>query len=287
VILQAADISISDSELLLKKGICWGLNEFPILSKTNDNYSVNNESLDVFNVKIENLRADSKYYIRSFYTTEKDTVYGNQVVFETLNYILFNPDIQYGIVIDIDGNAYKTVTIGEQTWMAENLRSTHFQNGDELPNLTKEEFWSGVNEGNSTAGYCSFKDDESYNEVLGLYYNWDVVNDERNIAPKGWRVPNKEDWDQLAKYSGYALREKTSAHWKLKFEKSNNTTGFTAIAGGKRHNDFSGEGDYAYFFTTSIDQNNFPISVYIGSELSFFWQWDNSFRGYNIRCIKE
>lgn len=285
--LAGADISNPESELIIEKGICWGLFETPNLSDLNYNYSTNEDLLDVFKIKIENLRANTTYYYRAYYTTENDTIYGIQLEFVTPDYIIFNPDITYGTVVDVDGNEYKTVTIGNQTWMAENLKTTCFRNGDKIQNLSNENYWSGLNDGSETPSYCLYRDDDSYNEVYGLYYNWSVVTDERNIAPEGWRVPNKEDWDQLINFSAYSLREETSAHWSYNSEKSTNSTGFSAIAGGKRHGDFAGVGNYAHFFSTSTNENNFPISVYIGREISYLNQWENSFRGYNIRCIKE
>lgn len=99
------------------------------------------------------------------------------------------------IVKDADGNVYKTVTIGSQTWMAENLKTTRYNDGTPIPNLTT---WSDWND--ATAGaYCDLKNDESYIGKYGRLYNWYSVESGK-IAPKGWHVPTKEEWENLIEY---------------------------------------------------------------------------------------
>jgi uncharacterized protein (TIGR02145 family) len=97
-------------------------------------------------------------------------------------YLILNSLAFCQTVTDIDGNVYQTVTIGNQIWMAENLKVTHYRNGDEIPNVTVQEDWKNL----TTGAYCNYNNVAVY----GRLYNWLAVNDNRNIAPAGWHVPS-------------------------------------------------------------------------------------------------
>lgn len=91
-----------------------------------------------------------------------------------------------GTVTDIDGNVYKTVTIGTQCWMSENLKTTKYRNGNPIPNITDNGAWAAL----TTGAYCWYNNDESNNKVTyGALYNYYAVNDSRSIAPVGWHIP--------------------------------------------------------------------------------------------------
>lgn len=96
-------------------------------------------------------------------------------------------------VTDIDGNTYQTITIGKQTWMLENLKVTRFQNGDLIPNIKDSVTWSKM----ESPAYCNYNNDSTLVEKYGRIYNGFTANDPRNIAPKGWRVPSAEDFEEL------------------------------------------------------------------------------------------
>jgi uncharacterized protein (TIGR02145 family) len=93
-------------------------------------------------------------------------------------------------VIDIDGNVYKTVIIGDQEWMVENLRVTHYQNGEPIPNVKDSTEWINL----SSGAYAAYNNDDSLAAIYGYLYNWYAVADTNNIAPQGWHVPNHSDW---------------------------------------------------------------------------------------------
>ena len=98
---------------------------------------------------------------------------------------------------DIDGNVYKTVKIGNQWWMTENLKVIHYRNGDKIPCLTDDDEWD-----QSTRAYCYYNNDTTNVEIYGRLYNWFAVNDSRKIAPEGWHVPTDEEWQELVDYLG-------------------------------------------------------------------------------------
>ena len=95
-------------------------------------------------------------------------------------------------VTDIDGNVYQTVTIGTQVWMAENLRVTHYNNGDAIPNVT-DNTWGDL----ETGAYCAYNNESSNGSTYGLLYNWYALDDGRKIAPEGWHVPTDAEWQEL------------------------------------------------------------------------------------------
>jgi len=104
--------------------------------------------------------------------------------------------IVFGAVTDIDGNVYKTIIIGNQEWMAENLKVTHYCNGDAIPIVTSKLAWANRL---TSALYPG--------GAKGNFYNWHAVNDSRNIAPEGWHVPTDEEWKELEMFIGMSQSE--------------------------------------------------------------------------------
>jgi len=206
---------------------------------------------------------------------------------------VFNPDKNYGTMSDIDGNIYKTIVIGEQTWMAENLRVTRFQNGDTIPNITDNEEWAAL----TTGAYCNYNNTNNLDTIAtyGRLYNWYAVADSRKLAPIGWRVPTIADWTELIEYLGgdtiasKHLKEVGDYHWNAPVI-SNNSSGFTAIPNGRRYlaEDFSGIGSYNVLWTAS---------EYNATSAGFLYLWRNNTivykgvnykaNGYSVRLIKE
>ena len=101
-------------------------------------------------------------------------------------------------LIDCDGNNYATITIANQVWMAENLRVTHYRNGDAIPNVTDNAAWGAL----STGAYCWYNNDQATNEKYGALYNWYTVNDSRGLCPDGWHVPSAAELSTLITYLG-------------------------------------------------------------------------------------
>lgn len=165
---------------------------------------------------------------------------------------VFNPNIKYGTMTDQDGNVYKTVTIGTQTWMAENLRTTTYNDGTPIPNVTGNSEWANLN----TGAWCAYQNDNSNADTYGLLYNWYAVDDSRNIAPEGWHVPTHDEFGVLTNYlraNGYnigkSLASKTG--WNsftnpgtVGYDMSkNNASGFSALPAAYRYS-YNGRFDY-------------------------------------------
>ncbi len=212
--------------------------------------------------------------------------------------------IESGIVTDIDGNIYKTVKIGNQWWMAENLKVTHYQNGDSIPHVTDDIQWRNL----TTGAYCNYNNDTTNVAIYGRLYNWDAVNDNRNIAPTGWHVPSDNEWKQLEMQLGMSqsqanatgfrgtdeggkMKEGGTAHWYSPNTGATNSSGFSALPGGYRSNSglFYGMGYSAYFLSSTISSDQFwyrylYYDVSCIARLRFYF--DHVF-GHSVRCVRD
>ena len=166
-----------------------------------------------------------------------------------------------GSLTDIDGNVYRTVKIGDQWWMAQNLKVTHYRNGDAIPCVINYIEWADL----TTPAYCYYNNASSYAAVYGALYNWYAVNDSRNIAPEGWHVPSDEEWQKLVDHlggnavAGGKMKERGTAHWVSPNIGATNESGFTALPGGyraERTGTFWSMGRLAYFWSNTSAGNN-------------------------------
>jgi uncharacterized protein (TIGR02145 family) len=199
-------------------------------------------------------------------------------------------------VTDIEGNVYKTVTIGTQTWMAENLKTTHYRNGDPITYITDNNAWASA----YTGAYCWYDNDLANKDIYGALYNGYTVKDSRNIAPAGWHVPTKEEWNTLINYlgginvAGGKMKEKGSAHWISPNVDASNESGFNALPGGLRAKDTGAFANIGLvgFYRTSTEE---LASGYDSSwHIMLFNQNANSTLSYSVkvygnsvRCIKD
>jgi len=159
-----------------------------------------------------------------------------------------------GTVTDYDSNVYKTVKIGDQWWMAENLKVTHYRNGDPIPNVTDATEWNAL----TTGAYCNYDNNSSNAEIYGRLYNWYAVTDS-NIAPEGWHVPSDAEWETLVNYlgggsvAGGKLKETGTTHWNSPNEGATNESGFAALPGGYRYVNgyFYYLGDFAHVWSST------------------------------------
>jgi len=208
------------------------------------------------------------------------------------DYIWFNPALSYETMSDIDGNVYRTIKIGTQTWMAENLKVTKYRNGDAIPNVTDTTEWSNL----TTGAYCDYGNTASNSSAYGKLFNWYAVTDSRNIAPTGWHVPSDAEWTTLTTFlggeavAGGKLKEKFTAHWHSPNEGATNESGFTALpAGGRNTNgSFDGLGFDAYVWSSAEDNGSYAwyrFLVYFNSNM-----YRNSYKkveGHSVRCLKD
>jgi uncharacterized protein (TIGR02145 family) len=196
-------------------------------------------------------------------------------------------------VTDIDGNVYATVQIGNQVWMAENLRVTHYRNGDSIPNTISISDWSGL----TTGSYCEYNNNGDNVLTYGRLYNWHVVSNWRGIAPEGWHVPSLEEWrvliNQLGGESlaGTKMKEEGTLHWRDPNDGTNESK-FLALPAGYRTDTgiYQGINEAADFWTITENINNVYFVYFIDLNFSNPEANANSFSkkyGFSIRCIKD
>lgn len=230
--IDPADTPISS------KGIWYGLNPNPF--RHNESVTIEMGPGDAdFSAEMTGLMLDTVYYVVAFATNASGTALGEVKSFRTDNVpapIHFNNDVTYGSVTDIDGNTYRTVTIGTQTWMAENLKTTHYSDGTPIPLMDDENEWAYTN----AEGYCWYLNDETnFKDVYGALYKQGAVITGQ-LCPAGWHVPSHNEWVVLVDYlgghevAGGKLKEAGTTHWIGSNEGASNETGFTALPGGKR-----------------------------------------------------
>ncbi|MEI7502086.1 MAG: fibrobacter succinogenes major paralogous domain-containing protein [Paludibacter sp.] len=202
-------------------------------------------------------------------------------------------------VTDIDGNVYKIVSIGTQTWMAENLKTTKYRDGSAIPNIVDNALWYHA----TTDGWCDFFNLPTNGTKLGHLYNWYAVIDSRNIAPAGWHVPTDAEWTTLINYLGGVglaegkLKEAGTLNWPSPNDMATNSSGFSAIPSGmKDGNDFNwmGENGRSYrvfWWSTTPDPTNsegLPFLWYLDSNYNFVGRTLSYFTmGNSVRCIKD
>ncbi|MFC1481829.1 fibrobacter succinogenes major paralogous domain-containing protein [Candidatus Neomarinimicrobiota bacterium] len=194
-------------------------------------------------------------------------------------------------VTDIDGNVYGTVTIGSQVWMTEDLKTTRFSDGDQIPNVTDDAGWEGLR----TPGYCWYDNDISNKADYGGLYNWYTVNTGR-LAPTGWHVPTKAEWTTLVNYlggediAGGKLKEAGTEHWWSPNRGATNESGFTALPGGYRvpEGTFYAIGLAGIWLTSSELDGANAWCTHL--DYDYAWEMDIGCRkpqGVSVRCIKD
>ncbi|MFA5046138.1 MAG: fibrobacter succinogenes major paralogous domain-containing protein [Paludibacter sp.] len=296
---ESGGVVISDGgESIIARGVCWNSEPNPTIT---DYKTMNGTGLGGFTSSLRNLENFTKYYIKAYVTTIAGTAYGDEVSFTTLK-----------PVSDIDGNIYHEVTIGNQTWLLENLKTTKYRNGDLigttiatqiLPNETSKYQWA-------------YNDDESNVAKYGRLYSWYAVSDSRNLAPEGWHVASNTEWNILLNYlmaNGYnydgsiggtainnivAKSLCAQADWELSTNdgavgnkvSDNNISSFTALPAGSR----SYNGIYDFLGRTASWWTSTEMSSVDGYYRSMNYLNANLMSatidkrtGYSVRCIKD
>ena len=198
-----------------------------------------------------------------------------------------------GTVTDIDGNVYKTIKIGKQVWMVENLKVTRYRNGDTIPNITDAKEWGNQ----KTGAYCNYDNNDTNAAVYGRLYNWFAVKDRRNIAPKGWHVPSFEELRLLIDYLGGEdvaagkMKEAGLEHWLIPNSGATNESGFTALPGGYRFNhngEFYTMGSNGYWWTTTLSYEMYAWSPRLFLRFANVTR-DHTYMtyGFSVRCVKN
>ena len=275
---------------IISKGVCWSTSENPSLS---DLHTDDGNGDDDFTSTLTGLDPNTTYYIKAYASTSDETVDGEQVILKTY----------HNIVQDFDENEYFTVYIGDQLWMAENLKTTHYASGDPILLVTGNSSWESLTEG----AYCYYNNDSvTYADTYGALYNWYVIEDSRNVCPLGWHVATDDEWMEMEMFLGMSqndaqgqgmrgtdeggkLKETGINNWNSPNAGATNETGFTALPAGARSSNGSfediGNTGYSWVNSKLDDLGTLRCFVYDDPKLGRWWYSCNM--GLSIRCIKD
>ena len=197
-------------------------------------------------------------------------------------------------VTDIDGNTYEIVQIGDQVWMAENLKVTHYNNGDEIQTGYADEVWAEL----ETGANANYNDDPANADIYGHLYNWFAVDDSRGLCIEGFHVPSDEEWTILTVYlggidvAGGKMKEEGTEHWNSPNTGATNESNFTSLPGGYRNGNTGNFGMMGHFgsFWSSSDyyDGNYAWYRTLYYDKSIVYRASNNLQaGKYIRCLKE
>ncbi len=208
-------------------------------------------------------------------------------------------------ITDIDGNVYSVVTIGSQCWMAENLKTSQYRNGDAIPTGLSAEAWENTDEGNIGA-YAVYNDDPANDVTYGKLYNWYAVDDSRGLCPTGWHVSSDAEWKEMEMHLGMSLSEANSAGYrgtdeggKMKSTSSlwnspnvgaTNESGFSGLPGGRRNygGSFGDIGGNGYWWSSTELSASFAWYRKLYYDGSGVYRFDYYKRtGRSVRCLRD
>jgi uncharacterized protein (TIGR02145 family) len=211
-----------------------------------------------------------------------------------MKYVVTIDQASAASLVDQDGNNFGIVTIGNQTWMAENLKTTKYNDGTAITNVTVNETWATL----GTEAYCWYGNDIANKAIYGALYNWYAVNTGK-LCPAGWHVPSKAEWTTLinnlggSSYAGGALKETGTTHWKPSNTGATNEVGFTALPGGYRgYNDglFYSNGNSGFWWSSSSSYEWPGQALYQGMYyINSYVEDDDDLQtlGLSVRCLRN
>ncbi len=289
--IAGGNIVAEGASPVVERGLCWSY--YPLPTLLDDTVQLG-AGPGVFQHWIPGM-GSTTYHVRAYAINAQGLQYGNEIVYTTL------PSYVPGSgVTDIDGNNYPTILTGNgQEWMAQNLRTATFANGDPIPHVPDSLVWSQLN--SPAWGYCN--NDPLLDVPYGRSYNWFTTVDPRNACPVGWHVPSTLEWEDLIAYLGGGsvaggklktvgtIDEGTGLWWEN--VGATNESGFSAVPAGGRpaiawH--FGNLGYVAFFWTSSVDVDDAIrgwawVAASYDAE-AFAGNYEQR-AGFSIRCIKD
>jgi len=210
---------------------------------------------------------------------------------------MHNPDLIYGSMTDQEGNVYKTIVIGTQEWMAENLSTSVYRNGDVIATGLSTSQWTTTVQG----AWAYFQNDASKNCPFGKLYNWYACVDARELCPTGWHVPTDADWTVLSDYLGgeaiaggkmktLGMSDSATGLWSAPNSGATNSSGFSGIPGGYRllQGPYSNLEFIGYYWSSS---DFVTLSAYyryiIYDDVDLTRATGAKGNGFSVRCLRD
>jgi uncharacterized protein (TIGR02145 family) len=285
-------------------GVCYATTALPTLSNS---FTTDGTPTGSFTSNLTGLTTGTTYYVRAYATNSSGTAYGNQQVFTTVH--------ETGTVTDVDLNTYNTVKIGDQWWMAANLKTTKYNDGTSIPQVSADAAWIAL----TTGAYCDYLNTSANSDTYGRLYNWFVVdnnpatsaasNGGKNVCPAGWHVPADAEYNTLELYLGLPLAQidlwgwrgtdqgsqmKSTAGWDAGGN-GTNTSGFTGLPAGYRSSvdgTYSALGLIVYWWNSTDDGiNGHPDVAWYrrldGTRSDIYKATSLKKAGVSVRCMKD
>jgi uncharacterized protein (TIGR02145 family) len=265
---------------VIVRGVCWSTSSNPV---NTGSHTTDGSGIGIFVSSLTGLTEGTLYYVRAYATNSVGTGYGNEISFTTC---------KSDAITDIEGNYYNIVTIGDHIWMEENLKTTKYNDGTDIPLVTDNTGWAAL----TTPAYCWYNNDEATNKTIyGALYNWYTVNTGM-LCPTGWHLPTDAEWTALSDFlggvsvAGGKMKETGYEHWASPNSGATNESGFTALPGGYRQSD----GVFISYSYCSIFWSSSEYDATYSWGRQLLWQNDdlgrytrnNSF-GLSVRCLKD
>ena len=281
--VAGGNVTSAGGGTITARGVCWGTGHNPTIAGSHTTESGTTGS---FTSNITGLTDGVTYYVRAYATNSAGTSYGNEVSFTTP-------------VTDADGNIYTIVVIGTQTWMVENLKTTKYNDGTDIPNVTDDAAWSAL----ETPAWAWYDNDITNKARYGALYNWYAVETGK-LCPAGWRVPSHEDFKTLEKALGMTQEQADEFGWRgtdqgaqLKATtgwdadgNGTNTSGFTAYPGGFRYivgGPFYNMGTLGYWWTSTANSSTDALYRRLDNVSSqVYAQGVKKTAGKSVRCVR-
>ncbi|MFM7103980.1 MAG: fibrobacter succinogenes major paralogous domain-containing protein [Flavobacteriales bacterium] len=249
----------------------------------NDNVVLTRENGESFSTPRAQIDLARMYQFSSLHTCWAENVH--------------NPAVPNGSMMDQQGNSYKTIVIGEQEWMAENLNTSLYRNGEAIPEIESSVEWSSTQSG----AYCHFDNISTNACPYGKLYNWYACVNSRQLCPQGWHIPSDSEWSIVANYlggssmAGSAMKSLGSVAtsnglWLDSNLEATNNSGFSGIPGGYRslNGSFTGFGLMGIFWSRNTSDSDGAYSRGLYATGSSVERADDDRpNGYSVRCIKD
>ena len=312
--VSGGNVSDDGGAQVLARGMVWSKTPNPTI-ENNDGYTSDGSGLGEFISNLNDLTFGTTYYLRAYATNSAGTAYGQLEEFSTDD---IGDNIQPGEgVTDIEGNFYTSVIIGNQEWMAENLKTTKYRNGTliDFPG-----FFDLSWQNNITGAYAWYGGNTVLKNSYGALYNWYAVNNINGLCPAGWYVPSDAEWTELVNYvvsqgyinesnnpngAGNALKScrqvsspvggncSTSEHPRWNSHSTHYGTdefGFSGLPGGYRdiYGAYVSLGDYGYWWSSTESSTTFVWGRYMGFDYGNVYRSGiNKNGGFSVRCVRD
>jgi uncharacterized protein (TIGR02145 family) len=209
---------------------------------------------------------------------------------------VLNPNLNYGSMTDQEGTIYKTIIIGSQEWMAENLNTSVYRNGDAIAtNLTVAEWENTLN--TQIGAWVFNNNDSQYVCPYGKLYNWYAVVDTRHVCPTGWHEPTDGEWTTLIDYlggelvAGGKMKSTGTQYWLDPNQDATNESGFSGLPGGVRiFSQFFNFGNTGYWWSSSENGTIDAWERNIGYNNGIAYRGNgdgDKVNGLSVRCLRD